>query len=626
MLIQSESDLERIKEDFELRHHVRINLLLCGGTGCRATKSAAVRDSFEEELKKRGITDTAITLTGCKGFCANGPTLVVDPGGYFYQKVKAEDAPLIVEEHILNNRPIEKLMYLDPATKARVPLMRDIPFFKKQEIRVLRNLGRIDPFSINHYIARDGYQAAVKAILHMTPEQIVSEVRLSGIRGRGGAGFLTGLKWELCAKSPGSLKYIICNGDEGDPGAFMDRGVMESDPHAVIEGMIIAARAIGSRKGYIYVRAEYPLAIETLEAALRQARAYGLLGANLFGTDFSIDIEIYKGAGAFVCGEETALISSIEGDRGNPVPKPPFPVHKGLWERPTVINNVETLANIPQIILRGADWFKSVGTERSTGTKVFALTGDIQNIGLIEIPMGIPLKQIIEDIGGGVPKGRKLKAVQLGGPSGGCIPHDMLDTPVTYEDIVKTGAIVGSGGMVVMSDRSCMVDVAKFFIGFTKDESCGKCVACREGTKVMLTILEDITEGRATLDDLNTLEDLANDVRKSSLCGLGQTAPNPVLSTIRYFRHEYEEHILNKRCSTGACRELTTFHIDPEKCTGCTACALKCAVTAISGEKKKPHHIDQSRCITCRMCYETCKFGAIHIGPGAHFAGKEVPA
>lgn len=626
MQIRSETDLERVRKEFEQKQHARVNLLLCGGTGCRAIKSAAVRDALTQELKKRGISDVAITFTGCNEFCANGPTLVVDPEGVFYQKVKAEDAQLIVEEHILNNRPIEKLMYLDTTNKQRIPLMKDIPFFKKQEIRALRNLGRIDPFNIDHYIARDGYKAAAKAILHMTPEQIVSEVRLSGIRGRGGAGFLTGLKWELCAKSPGNLKYILCNGDEGDPGAFMDRGVMESDPHAVIEGMIIAARAIGSRKGYIYVRAEYPLAIETLEAALRQARTYGLLGANLFGTDFSIDIEIYKGAGAFVCGEETALMSSIEGERGNPVPKPPFPVYQGLWKKPTVLNNVETLANIPQIILRGADWFRGVGTEKSSGTKVFALTGDIKNSGLIEIPMGIPLKVIIEDIGGGAPKGKKLKAVQLGGPSGGCIPSDMLDTPVTYEDIVKTGAIVGSGGMVVMSDRSCMVDVAKFFLEFTKEESCGKCVPCREGTKVMLSILEDISEGRATLDDLNTLEDLAKDVRKSSLCGLGQTAPNPVLSTIQYFRHEYEEHILDKRCSTGACRELTTFHIDPDKCTGCTACALKCPVTAISGEKKKPHHIDQSRCITCRMCYETCKFGAIHIGPGAHFAGKEVPA
>ena len=624
MLIRTESDLERIKEDFELQQHIRVNLLLCGGTGCRATKSAAVRDSIEEELTKRGITDTTITLTGCKGFCANGPTLVVDPGGVFYQKVKPEDASLIVEEHVVNGRPIEKLMYLNSATKARVPLMRDIPFFRTQEIRVLRNLGRIDPFSINHYIARDGYRASAKAILHMTAEEVIREVMKSGVRGRGGAGFPTGMKWELCSGNPAKLKYIICNGDEGDPGAFMDRGVMESDPHAVIEGMIIAAKAIGSPKGYIYVRAEYPLAIETLGVALGQARAYGLLGTNLFGTDFSMDIEIYRGAGAFVCGEETALISSIEGDRGNPVLKPPFPVHQGLWKRPTVINNVETLANIPQIILRGADWFKSVGTEKSTGTKVFALTGDIQNIGLIEIPMGIPLKQIIEDIGGGVPKGRKLKAVQLGGPSGGCIPHDMLDTPVTYEDIVKTGAIVGSGGMVVMSDRSCMVDVAKFFLGFTKDESCGKCVACREGTKVMLSILEAITEGRATLEDLADLEDLAEDVRKASLCGLGQTAPNPVLSTIRYFRYEYEEHILNKRCPTGVCRELTTFEIDPRTCTGCTACALKCPVSAIAGEKKKPHRIDQFRCIVCRMCYETCKFGAIRIGSGSPLAEKEV--
>jgi NADH:ubiquinone oxidoreductase subunit F (NADH-binding)/(2Fe-2S) ferredoxin len=626
MLILGESDLERIKEDFERQHHVRVNILLCGGTGCRATKSFAVRECLEEELKKRGITDTAITFTGCKGFCANGPTLVVDPGGVFYQKVKPEDAAVIVEEHIVNSRLVEKLMYLNPATKSRVPLKRDIPFFQKQEIRVLRNLGRIDPFNIDHYIARDGYRAAAKAILHMTSEEIIREVMKSGIRGRGGAGFPTGMKWELCSGNTAKVKYIICNGDEGDPGAFMDRGVMESDPHAVIEGMIIAAKAIGSSKGYIYVRAEYPLAVETLSTALSQARAYGLLGANLFGTDFSVDIEIYRGAGAFVCGEETALISSIEGDRGNPVPKPPFPVHQGLWKRPTVINNVETLANIPQIILRGANWFKSVGTEKSTGTKVFALTGDIQNIGLIEVPMGIPLKQIIEDIGGGVPKGRQFKAVQLGGPSGGCIPHDMLDTPVTYEDIVKTGAIVGSGGMVVMTDRSCMVDVAKFFIGFTKDESCGKCVACREGTKVMLNILEAITEGRATLDDLADLENLAEDIRKASLCGLGQTAPNPVLSTIRYFRHEYEEHILNKRCSTGVCRELTSFEINPEICTGCTACALKCPVSAIAGEKKKPHRINKSLCIVCRMCYETCKFKAIRIRSGSPIAEKEVSA
>ncbi len=602
----------------------RMNLMLCGGTGCIASGSLKIKEALEEELRRHNLQEEiVITLTGCNGFCAEGPLMIVHPEEIFYEKLKPEDIPHLVEEHFIKGRPVEKLMYKEPQKRSTVPSMNEIPFFKHQVLRALRNKGLIDPEKIDDYIARDGYMAAAKALLEMTPEEVIKEIKDSGLRGRGGAGFPTGLKWELCHMAKGDQKYILCNGDEGDPGAFMDRSIMEADPHVVLEGMIIGARAIGASKGYIYVRAEYPLAVSRLQLAIDQAKEYGLLGENILNSGFSLDIEIYQGAGAFVCGEETALMRSLEGKRGMPIPRPPFPVNKGLWGKPTVLNNVETYANIPQIILNGASWYRSLGTEKSTGTKVFALTGAINNIGLIEVPMGIPLRTIIYDIGGGIKKGRKFKAVQLGGPSGGCIPESLLDTPVTYEDIVKTGAIVGSGGMVVMDDYNCMVNVARFFLGFTADESCGKCPPCRIGTRVMLDKLIDITEGRGQPGDIELLEDLAQDIIKTSLCGLGQTAPNPILSTIRYFRDEYESHIHDKWCKAGVCRELSTFYIDEEACKGCTVCARNCPKGCITGEKKKPHFIDQSQCIKCRTCFEKCKFGAVKVGPRDMFAKDE---
>jgi NADH:ubiquinone oxidoreductase subunit F (NADH-binding) len=496
--------------------------------------------------------------------------------------------------------------------------MKDIPFFNLQVLRALRNKGMIDPEKIEDYIARDGYQAAAKALLHMTSEEIVKEIKDSGIRGRGGAGFPTGLKWEFCSKVKSDIKYILCNGDEGDPGAFMDRSVMEADPHVVLEGMIIGAKAIGATMGYIYVRAEYPLAVKRLQIAIDQAKEAGLLGENILDSGFSLNIEIYEGAGAFVCGEETALMRSIEGKRGMPRPRPPFPAVKGLWDKPTVLNNVETFANIPPIILNGAEWFRSLGTEKSTGTKVFALTGAVNNIGLIEVPMGIPLRTIIYDIGGGIKNNRKFKAVQLGGPSGGCIPESLLDTPVDYESINATGAIVGSGGMVVMDDSNCMVGMAKFFLEFTAEESCGKCPPCRVGTKVMLDMLTEISEGRGKEGDMELLQDLSSDIINTSLCGLGQTAPNPVLTTIKYFRDEYESHIKDKWCKAGVCKTLTTFYIDEALCKGCGLCLKACPKNAITGEKKQPHKINNDLCIKCRSCYVACpvKFGAVKIGPG----------
>jgi len=580
----------------------RANLMICGGTGCIAGGGLKVKDALDAELLKRGLSqEYKVVLTGCNGFCAEGPILTVYPEGIFYEKLKPEDMPLIVEEHLLKGRPVAKFMYKEPGKVDKVPVMRDIPFFNLQVLRALRNKGLVDPERIEEYIARDGYQAAAKALHEMTPEEIISTMKASGLRGRGGAGFLTGLKWELCHRVPGDIKYILCNGDEGDPGA----------------GMIIAAKAIGAHHGYIYVRAEYPLAVKRLRLAIAQAREQGLLGKDILGSGFDLDIDIYLGAGAFVCGEETALMRSIEGKRGMPIPRPPFPAQKGLWARPSVLNNVETFANVPQIILNGADWYRSLGTDKSTGTKVFALTGAVNNIGLIEVPMGIPLRQIIFDIGGGVPRGKKFKAVQLGGPSGGCIPEHLLDTPMTYEDIVKTGAIVGSGGMVVMDEMSCMVSVAKFFLEFTTDESCGKCPPCRIGTKVMCDKLIDITQGRGVPEDIAILEDLSRDIINTSLCGLGQTAPNPVLSTIRYFRDEYESHINDRWCKAGVCTDLVTFYIDAESCTGCGACARVCPEKAITGEKKKPHAINQEMCIKCRSCFERCKFGSVRTGPAS---------
>jgi NADH:ubiquinone oxidoreductase subunit F (NADH-binding)/(2Fe-2S) ferredoxin/ferredoxin len=594
----------------------RASVMLCGGTGCIAGGSLKIKNALDEEIKNRGLEqEINVVLTGCNGFCAEGPVMTVYPDDIFYEKITLKDVPLIVEEHFIKGRPVERLMYKEPVKKQTIALMKDIPFFSLQVLRALRNKGLIDAEKIEEYIARDGYQAAAKALNEMTPEQVIDEVKRSGLRGRGGAGFPTGLKWELCAKVKGDQKFILCNGDEGDPGAFMDRSIMEADPHVVLEGMIIGAKAIGANKGYIYVRAEYPLAVHRLQLAIDQAKEYGLLGENILNTGFNLDIEIYLGAGAFVCGEETALMRSIEGKRGMPVPRPPFPAQKGLWDKPSVLNNVETYANIPQIILNGADWYRSLGTEKSTGTKVFALSGAISNIGLIEVPMGIPLRKIIFDIGGGVPNKRKFKAVQLGGPSGGCIPEHLLDTPVTYEDIVQTGAIVGSGGMVVMNDLNCMVSVAKFFLEFTAEESCGKCPPCRIGTTMMLDLLTKITEGKGRQGDIELLQDMSLDIIATSLCGLGQTAPNPVLTTVKYFRDEYESHIYEHWCKTGVCKDLCTFYIDEEKCKACGVCKRACPQAAISGEKKVPHRIDQSKCIQCRSCYEVCKFDSVKIGP-----------
>ena len=593
--------------------------MMCAGTGCVACGALKIKDALKAELKARNLEDEIqIVLTGCNGFCSNGPIMAVFPDGIFYQKLKPEDIPFLVEEHLLKGRPVEKFMYQEPEKKTKVPAMKDIPFFNLQVLRALRNKGMIDPEKIEDYIARDGYQAAAKALLHMTSEEIVKEIKDSGIRGRGGAGFPTGLKWEFCSKVKSDIKYILCNGDEGDPGAFMDRSVMEADPHVVLEGMIIGAKAIGATMGYIYVRAEYPLAVKRLQIAIDQAKEAGLLGENILDSGFSLNIEIYEGAGAFVCGEETALMRSIEGKRGMPRPRPPFPAVKGLWDKPTVLNNVETFANIPPIILNGAEWFRSLGTEKSTGTKVFALTGAVNNIGLIEVPMGIPLRTIIYDIGGGIKNNRKFKAVQLGGPSGGCIPESLLDTPVDYESINATGAIVGSGGMVVMDDSNCMVGMAKFFLEFTAEESCGKCPPCRVGTKVMLDMLTEISEGRGKEEDIAVLQDLSADIINTSLCGLGQTAPNPVLTTIKYFRDEYESHIKDKWCKAGVCKKLTTFYIDEALCKGCGLCLRACPKGAITGEKKQPHKIDNELCIKCRSCYVACpaKFGAVKIGPG----------
>jgi NADH:ubiquinone oxidoreductase subunit F (NADH-binding)/(2Fe-2S) ferredoxin len=600
---------------------IRANIMLCAGTGCVASGTARVKETLERELKKKGLDEEIkLVLTGCNGYCAEGPVIAVYPDEIFYQKVTEKEIPALVEEHFLKGRPYEKLMFKEPEKKTAIPRMKDIPFFKHQVLRVLRNKGLIDPEKIEEYIARDGYQAMAKALTDMKPEDIVAVVKDSGLRGRGGAGFPTGLKWDFASKVKSDIKYMLCNGDEGDPGAFMDRSVMEADPHSVIEGMVIGAKAIGAHHGYIYVRAEYPLAVKRLQLAIDQATEAGLLGENILGTGFDFYLEIYLGAGAFVCGEETALMRSLEGKRGMPRPRPPFPAHKGLWDKPSVLNNVETLAQIAPIIMHGADWYRSLGTEKSAGTKVFALTGAVNNVGLVEVPMGIPLRTIIYDIGGGIRKGRKFKAVQLGGPSGGCIPESHLDTPVTYEDIVATGAIVGSGGMVVMDDNTCMVGTAKFFLEFTADESCGKCTPCRVGTRILLDLLTDITEGKGKEGDIETLLDLGKDIIATSLCGLGQTAPNPILTTIKYFRDEYESHIRDKWCKAGVCRNLTTFWIDEKLCKGCGACLRACPSKAILGEKKQPHKIIQEVCLHCRTCYEACKFKSIKILP-AGFEG-----
>jgi NADH-quinone oxidoreductase subunit F/NAD(P)H dehydrogenase (quinone)/NADP-reducing hydrogenase subunit HndC len=589
-----------------------MQLMLCGGTGCDSTGSRKVRAALEKEIERQGLSrEVEIVVTGCNGFCAVGPVMVVQPEGIFYQKIKPEDAPELVEQHFLKGKPVERLFYRDPTSKNRIPRMEDISFFSSQMFIAMRNKGLVDPEVIDDYIGRDGYFAAARALNEMSPDGIVDQVLTSGIRGRGGAGFPTGVKWRFAKAAQGDVKYVLCNADEGDPGAFMDRSILESDPHAVLEGMIIAAKAISARKGYIYCRSEYPLAIRRLEIAIRQAREYGLLGKDILGSGFDFDIEVYQGAGAFVCGEETALMRSIEGKRGMPRPRPPFPAHKGLWEKPTVLNNVETFANIPQIILKGGAWYAGIGTEKSKGTKVFALSGDVANIGLVEIPMGTSLRTLVFDIGGGVPNKRTFKALQLGGPSGGCVPEAFLDTPIDYEAIVKVGAIMGSGGAIVMDNRTCMVDMARYFMDFIQDESCGKCTPCREGTKRILTLLENICKGEGQPGDIQRLEELAHVVSKSSLCGLGQTASNPILSTLRYFRDEYEAHINDKTCPAKICPALVKFEVDPEKCSRCGLCFKGCPAGAITWQKKEVAVIDKDKCIKCMSCYDRCRFDAI---------------
>lgn len=599
-----------MSEQAEKRY--RLQLMLCAGTGCVSNKSFKIKEVLEKELQKHGLEkEVSVVMTGCIGFCAVGPLMTVMPDKIFYHSLSEEAIPHLVEEHFLKGRPVEKLMFTPPAEKEVIPKISDIDFFSRQSLIVLKSRGLIDPEKIDEYIARDGYKALAKALTQMTPEDIIKEIKDSGLRGRGGAGFPTGLKWELCRKSAGELKYIICNADEGDPGAFMDRSIVEADPHAVLEGMLIGARAIGAQEGYIYIRAEYPLATKRLDIAIKQAKEYGLIGKNIFGTDFSFDVHVKQGAGAFVCGEETSLIGSIEGMPPEPRQRPPFPVQAGLWGKPTNINNVETWANVPNIIIRGAKWFASIGTEKSKGTKVFSLVGKINNTGLVEVPMGITIKEIVYDIGGGIPGGKEFKALQTGGPSGGCIPKSLIDLPIDYERLTEAGSIMGSGGLIVMDEDTCVVDVAKYFIEFTNDESCGKCSSCRDGSTALLEMLERICAGQGKEVDLDLLWELSSAIKDASMCGLGQTLPNPVLSTLRYFRDEYEAHVKDKKCPAKVCKALIKYLIDEKKCTGCTLCARDCPQTAISGNRKMPHKIDQDKCVKCGICFEACKFGAL---------------
>lgn len=589
----------------------RSHVLVCGGTGCTSSDSPKIMDKFTEEISKAGLDkEVKVVKTGCFGLCEAGPVVIVYPEGSFYSQVKVADVAEIVSEHLLKGRIVQRLLYHGVAKDVEMSL-DNIGFYKKQKRIALRNCGVIDPERIEEYIAFDGYKALGKCLTEYTPQQVIDIVKQSGLRGRGGGGFPTGLKWQFCANEKNDQKYVICNADEGDPGAFMDRSVLEGDPHAVLEAMAIAGYAIGASMGYIYVRAEYPIAVTRLEIAIKQARESGLLGKDIFGTGFEFDIDIRLGAGAFVCGEEMALISSIEGHRGEPTPKPPFPAHKGLFGKPTIINNVETFANVAQIILNGPEWFGSMGTEKSKGTKVFALGGKINNTGLVEIPMGTTMREIIFEIGGGIPNGKAYKAAQTGGPSGGCIPASHLDTPIDYDTLTALGSMMGSGGLIVMDEDNCMVDVARFFLDFTVDESCGKCPPCRIGTKRMLEILERIVSGRGEEGDIEKLEHLGKNIQNAALCGLGKTAPNPVLSTIKYFRDEYEAHIRDKKCPAGHCKALLNYIIDKSKCIGCSACAKVCPTGAITGKVKEPFVIDQSKCIKCGACMEKCKFGAI---------------
>ena len=590
----------------------RSHVLVCGGTGCNSSGSQQIIASLHSEIEKNGIKDEiAVVQTGCHGLCALGPIIIIYPEATFYAMVNIDDIPEIVSEHLVKGRVVTRLVYSETVTEEGIKPLKDTDFYKKQHRIALRNCGVINPESIDEYIATDGYEALGKVLTEYTPDQVIQTILESGLRGRGGGGFPTGLKWKLAKGNDADQKYVCCNADEGDPGAFMDRSVLEGDPHVLLEAMAIAGFAIGATMGYVYVRAEYPIAVERLRIAIEQAREYGLLGKNIFNSGFDFDIELRLGAGAFVCGEETALMTSIEGNRGEPRPRPPFPAQKGLFGKPTILNNVETYANIPQIILHGPEWFASMGTEKSKGTKVFALGGKINNTGLVEIPMGTTLREVIDEIGGGIPNGKKFKAAQTGGPSGGCIPMDHFDIPIDYDNLIGIGSMMGSGGLIVMDEDNCMVDIAKFFLEFTVDESCGKCTPCRIGTKRMYEMLEKITEGKGTLEDLAKLEELCYYIKDNSLCGLGQTAPNPVLSTLRFFRDEYVAHVVDKKCPAGVCKELLSYVIEPDKCKGCTLCARVCPNNAIEGKVKEAHIIIQSKCIKCGACVEKCKFAAI---------------
>lgn len=596
------------------RKNHKTYITVCGGTGCHAYGCMKVAQAFKEQIKKQNLQHTVdVRITGCHGFCERGPIVVIKPDGIFYQRTQIKDVKEVISETITNKKTIDRLLYVDPKTEEKILYEKEVPFYKMQKRIIFGNNGLIDPTEIEDYIAVEGYSALSKVLDSQTPQQVTEEIKKSGLRGRGGAGFYTGLKWEITSKSPGNMKYLVCNCDEGDPGAYMDRSLLEGNPHSVIEGMLIGAYAIGAKEGYIYVRDEYPLAVKNISIALDQAREYNLLGENILGADFSFNISISKGAGAFVSGEESALLACIEGKIGIPIQRPPYPAKKGLWGKPTNINNVETWANVPVIINKGTDWYSKIGTNGNKGTKIFSLVGKINNTGLVEVPMGMTLREIIFDIGGGIPDGKEFKSVQTGGPSGGCIPKELLDLPVDYESLTGAGSMMGSGGMIVMDEKNCMVDVAKYFLNFLRDESCGKCLSCRDGTQRMWEIVKDITEGNGKEEDIELLEALAQAVKDASMCGLGQTAANPVLSTLRYFKDEYEAHIKNKKCPAGVCKELIQYRILEDKCTGCLACLKVCPQEAISGELKKLHVLDQNKCIKCGACFEACNFDAIKI-------------